>query len=229
MLNTVSNSGFCAYGKSSIFINIQLHTCIVFIFGLHFLLLLRAIIIYMWQDMMMVWIVYSSFITKDYIVTIIGVSYALTRAHVSDMFFNAELEDEYHSNDNSTWKRSKKQDWEEKLKEVVEDGVGMTYMNTNHVLAVPRKVKNYMKYNTLHYILLLLYYIKWSIIWEWKNTRVYTHIRGHMGQENNTTCMRLKTECVVYTKPKNRNILSKNYSISTIAVPFDRFQTVLQL
>ena len=43
------------------------------------------------------------------------------------MFFNAELEDEYRSNDNSTWKRSKKQDREEKLKEVVEDGVGMSY------------------------------------------------------------------------------------------------------
>lgn len=67
------------------------------------------------------------------------VSYELTRAHVSDMFFNAELEDEYHSNDNTTWKKSKEQDWEEKLKEVVEDKFGMSYKNKT--LAVPKKVK----------------------------------------------------------------------------------------
>ena len=63
----------------------------------------------------------------------IGLSYELTRVHVSDMFYNAELEDEHYTNhDNFRWTRTKKQDREDKLKEIMENGIGASYHHNPH-------------------------------------------------------------------------------------------------
>ena len=63
----------------------------------------------------------------------IDLSYELTRVHVSDMFYNAELEDEHYTNhDNFRWTRTKKQDREDKLKEIIENGIGASYHHNPH-------------------------------------------------------------------------------------------------
>uniref|UniRef100_A0A1X7UKL4 CxC5 like cysteine cluster associated with KDZ domain-containing protein n=1 Tax=Amphimedon queenslandica TaxID=400682 RepID=A0A1X7UKL4_AMPQE len=67
------------------------------------------------------------------LIEISNVSYAervcneLTRVHVSDMFFNGELEEEHRSNTSFEWTKLRKQDREDRLKEVVENMVGISY------------------------------------------------------------------------------------------------------
>ena len=49
------------------------------------------------------------------------------------MFYNAELEDEHYTNhDIFRWTRTKKDDREEKLKEVMENGIGASYHHNPH-------------------------------------------------------------------------------------------------
>ena len=56
---------------------------------------------------------------------------------MSDVFYNAELEDEHYTNhDNFRWTRTKKQDREDKLKEIMENGIGASYHHN------PQKVFN---------------------------------------------------------------------------------------
>ena len=52
---------------------------------------------------------------------------------MSDMFYNAKLEDEHYTNhDNFRWTRTKKRDREDKLKEIMENGIGASYHHNPH-------------------------------------------------------------------------------------------------
>ena len=53
---------------------------------------------------------------------------------MSDVFYNAKLEDEHYTNDNFRWTRTKKQDREDKLKEIMENGQVITITLIKNVL-----------------------------------------------------------------------------------------------